>query len=59
MWGDLANKYKQNTTQGEIIFAMSRPQEGSWGNIASIFILIIQVRQEVLSLKWVETCLIN
>lgn len=37
MWGDLANKYKQNTTQGEIIFALSRPQEGSWGNIASIF----------------------
>lgn len=37
MWGDLPNKYKQNSTQGEIIFAMSRPQEGSWGNIASIF----------------------
>lgn len=29
MWAD--------TERGEIIFAMSRPQEGTWGNIASAF----------------------
>lgn len=37
MWNDRPNIYKSNSSQGEIIFAMSRPQEGSWGNIASIF----------------------
>lgn len=40
MWGDLAPTGLTpavNTARGEIIFALSRPAAGTWGNIASNF----------------------